>query len=171
MFTNVEYLEFMWPMRHYLITCGDIKNKSNIIALSFCMPVSNEPPLAAIAVGEKSLSYNFINKYKEFIINVPLNNLKSKIYFCGMHSGNDMDKFKETGLTPMQAKIVKAPIIKECKAFMECRVIDKIKTGDKYTFIGRVAEAYAESSALKIKESLDFAQGVFPVKIYGKRFK
>jgi len=42
--TAVEYLEFMWPMRHSLITCGDIEGKSNIIAVSFCMPVSKEPP-------------------------------------------------------------------------------------------------------------------------------
>jgi len=49
--TDAEYLEFMWPMRHFLITCGDIKEKSNIIALSFCMPVSKEPPLIACAIG------------------------------------------------------------------------------------------------------------------------
>jgi len=48
--TKVEYLEFMWPMRHFLITCGDIKGKPNIIAVSFCMPVSKGPPLIACAI-------------------------------------------------------------------------------------------------------------------------
>ena len=46
---DVEYLEFMWPMRHFLIICGNIEGKSNIIAVSFCMPVSKEPSLIACA--------------------------------------------------------------------------------------------------------------------------
>jgi len=53
---DVEYLEFMWPMRHFLITCGDIARKSNIIAVSFCMPVSKEPPLIACATGRGAYS-------------------------------------------------------------------------------------------------------------------
>ena len=53
--TDVEYLEYLWPMRHYLITCGDLQ-KPNIIAISFCMPVSKEPPLIACAIGREAYS-------------------------------------------------------------------------------------------------------------------
>jgi flavin reductase (DIM6/NTAB) family NADH-FMN oxidoreductase RutF len=48
---EVENLEFMWPMRHFLITCGDIASKSNIIAVSFWMPVSKEPPVYLTSGG------------------------------------------------------------------------------------------------------------------------
>jgi flavin reductase (DIM6/NTAB) family NADH-FMN oxidoreductase RutF len=54
--TNVEYLEYLWPMRHYLVTCGDLESKANIIAISFCMPVSTEPPLIACAIGRGAYS-------------------------------------------------------------------------------------------------------------------
>ncbi|MFC2048796.1 flavin reductase family protein, partial [Elusimicrobiota bacterium] len=94
--SDVEYLEFMWPMRHYLVTCGDIEKQSNIITISFCMPVSKEPPLIACAVGKKFYSRELIENTKEFIINVPQEELKSKIYYCGFHSGYKVDKFKET---------------------------------------------------------------------------
>lgn len=36
---DVDFLQFMWPMRHFLVICGDINDKTNIIAVSFCMPV------------------------------------------------------------------------------------------------------------------------------------
>lgn len=104
---NVEYLEYMWPMRHFLITCGDINGKLNIIAVSFCMPVSKKPPLIACAIGRNSYSYMLIKKFQEFIINVPLKRLKSKIYYCGFHTGYKVDKFKKTGFTPEPAKNVK----------------------------------------------------------------
>lgn len=169
--TDVEYLEFMWPMRHFLITCGDIKGKSNIIAVSFCMPVSKEPPLIACAIGKNSYSYELIKSNQEFIVNIPPAGLKPKIYYCGFHSGHQVDKFKETGLTPQPARQVKAPIIDECVAYMECKVRQEIETGDKNLFLGEVIEAYADEALVKEERSVEYAHGDFPRKIYATRFK
>jgi len=170
MMKDVEYLQFLWPMRHYLITSGDIDKNPNIIAVSFCMPVSKKPPLTAIAIGVNSYSYKLINKYREFIINVPLNNLNKQIYYCGMYSGKETDKFKNTGLTPKPSRKLKTPIINECIAFMECLIFKKIKTGDKMLFIGEVIEAYADKTYAENTKKPDYAMGDFPVKIYSTRF-
>jgi flavin reductase (DIM6/NTAB) family NADH-FMN oxidoreductase RutF len=148
--TDVEYLEFMWPMRHFLITCGEIKGESNIIAVSFCMPVSKEPPLIACAIGRGAYSCKLIESTKEFIINVPSEVLKKKIYYCGFHSGYQVDKFKETGLTPQPARKLKVPIIDECVAHMECKLKQEIETGDKNLFIGEVIVFYGHSPAILI---------------------
>jgi len=168
---DVEYLEFMWSMRHFLITCGDIEGKSNIIAVSFCMPISKEPPLIACAIGKKSCSSELIKNSKEFIVNVPLAELKQQIYYCGFHSGYQVDKFKETGLTAQPARKVKAPVIDECVAHMECKVTQIIETGDKNLFIGEVVEAYADETLEKGERKTEYAQGDFPRKVYGTRFK
>ena len=168
---DVEYLEFMWPMRHFLITCGDIKGESNIMALSFCMPVSKEPPLIACAIGRGAYSNKLIKNTREFIINVPSKELKPKIYYCGVHSGYKVNKFKETGLTPKPARRVKAPIVDECVAHIECRVKQKIETGDKNLFIGEAIEAYADEAIVKGKRKIEYAVGDFPRIVYGLRFK
>ena len=91
---EVEYLQFMWPMRHFLITCGEMGKKSNIIAVSFCMPVSKIPPLIACAIGRESYSSKLIEKTKEFIVNVPSKELKPKIYYCGFHSGYELSALR-----------------------------------------------------------------------------
>ncbi len=168
---EVEYLQFMWPMRHYLITCGSIEGKSNIIAVSFCMPVSKVPPLIACAVGRKTYSCKLIENTREFIVNVPSKQLKQKIYYCGYHSGYRVDKFKETGLTPQSARKVKAPIIDECVAHMECKLKQEIETGDKILFIGEVVEAYADETLIKGERKIEYAMGDFPQKVYTTRFK
>jgi flavin reductase (DIM6/NTAB) family NADH-FMN oxidoreductase RutF len=168
---DTEYLEFMWPMRHFLITCGDIDKESNIIAVSFCMPVSKDPPLIACAIGEKAYSRSLIEKTGEFIVNVPSAKLKPAVYYCGFHSGLTVDKFMEAGLTPETARKVKAPVIRECLAHMECRVLNRIMTGDKILFVGEVLEAYAEESVITNKKRIDFAGGDFPEKVYGTRFR
>jgi flavin reductase (DIM6/NTAB) family NADH-FMN oxidoreductase RutF len=168
---DTEYMEFMWPMRHFLITCGDIETGSNIIAVSFCMPVSKDPPLIACAIGKNAFSRTLIDKTGEFIVNVPSHELKRAIYYCGFHSGYTADKFKEAGLTAESARKVKAPVISECIAHMECRVTQTLETGDKILFVGEVIEAYADESLINDKGKAVFAQGDFPEKVYGTRFK
>ena len=92
---QVEYLEYMWPMRHFLITCGDVSKKPNIIAISFCMPVSKNPPLIMCAIGRDAFSCRLIENTKEFVVNVPTQDLKSEIYYCGFHSGHQVDNRRE----------------------------------------------------------------------------
>jgi flavin reductase (DIM6/NTAB) family NADH-FMN oxidoreductase RutF len=168
--TDVEYLEFMWPMRHFLVTCCDKKGKTNIIAVSFCMPVSREPPLLACAIGKTTYSYGLIKTTGAFIVNVPTHDLKRQIYYCGFHSGHDVDKFQETGLTQKPARKLKASIIDECVAHMECLVIQEMETGDKVLFIGTVIEAYADESVSDKGGTITYAYGDFPQKVYGARF-
>lgn len=168
---EVEYLEFMWPMRHFLITCGDMNKKSNIIAVSFCMPVSKEPPLIACAIGKGAYSCRLIEDSKEFVVNVPPEELKAQIYYCGSHSGRQVDKFKERGLTPQAARKVGVPIIDECVAHMECILRQQMETGDKKLFVGEVVEAYGEEAIMKGTKKVEYAKGDFPRKVYGARFE
>jgi flavin reductase (DIM6/NTAB) family NADH-FMN oxidoreductase RutF len=168
---DVEYLEFMWPMRHFLITCGDIRKRSNIIAVSFCMPVSKRPPLLACAIGRGAYSHKLITGAKEFVVNVPPSALRKEIYYCGVHTGRDVNKFRETGLTPKPARAVKVPVIDECVAHMECVVEQEIEAGDKSLIVGEVVEAYADEAVVKGEREVEFAEGDFPRKVYGTRFE
>jgi flavin reductase (DIM6/NTAB) family NADH-FMN oxidoreductase RutF len=61
----------------------------------------------------------------------------------------EVDKFKEMGLTPKPACKVKAPIIDECLAHMECKVRQEIETGDKKLFTGEVIEVYTDESIVR----------------------
>ncbi len=161
---EVEYLEYMWPMRHYLVTSGRFDGKNTIAAVSFCWPVSKNPPLVACALGLGSYSRELIEAGREFVINVPPASLKAKIYFCGYHRGRQIDKFKATGLTPLKGRQVDVPIINECPAQLECQVKDQLATGDKILFIGEVIEAYAEEEVARKKIKVDWAWGDFPKK-------
>lgn len=167
---DVEYLEFMWPMKHFLITCISSQEKPNIIAVSFCMPVSKEPPLIACAIGQKCFSSELIEDTKEFVVNVPTVALKQQVYYCGYNSGRSVDKFKKTGLTPKSARRVKPPIIDECIAHMECELVETHKAGEKNLFIGKVIEAYADKDIVENQKKVDFSFGDFPHKVYGTRF-
>jgi flavin reductase (DIM6/NTAB) family NADH-FMN oxidoreductase RutF len=51
----------------------------------------------------------------------------------GNCSGQDVNKFEAFGLTPLPAKKVSAPLIAECLANLECKVVDT-RMANKYAF-------------------------------------
>jgi len=181
---DVEYLEFLWPLKTYLITCGDASSRANVIAVSFCMPAAGQPPQVVCSIGKAFYSHELIEQTGEFIVNVPSEALKKAVYYCGTHSGRDVDKFKEAELTPLPAKHLKAPIIAECIAHMECVVVGKLDTkpytnsdlklniANKTLFLGEVVEAYADEAYASGELKADcLSEGSFPHRVYGLRFK
>ena len=104
------------------------------------------------------------------MVNVPLQAINDQIDYCGYHSGSDVDKFKETGLNPKPARRMKAPIIDECVAHMECKLRQVIDAGDKKLYVGEVVEAYADKALENGKKTAKYAEGDFPAKVYSTRF-
>jgi len=130
------------PKHTILLSCMDKEGKVNIITLAWCMPVSVDPPMLAISVRPTRFSYKMIEETKEFVINIPTMSIIKEVLFCGRRSGKQHDKFKKTGLTPLPAKVVNPPIIKECIAHLECKLHQKIPAGDHDILVGEIFAAY-----------------------------
>lgn len=127
-----------------LVSCA-YKDKTNIITLAWNTPLSQKPALLAISVAKTHLSAELIRKSEEFIVNIPSSDLLKSVVYCGTHSGIEVDKFKETGLTAQKAnRLIKTPLIKECIGHVECYLKDIKETGDHFLFIGEVIYACAE---------------------------
>jgi len=126
-----------------LVTSISTEGKPNIITLAWQMPVSHNPPLCAISISKTHFSHQLIETTQEFVINVPNINLLTQVKFCGGVSGREIDKFKESNLTPIPAKMVKPPLIKECIGHLECKVVEMHSVGDHTIFIGKIVSASA----------------------------
>jgi flavin reductase (DIM6/NTAB) family NADH-FMN oxidoreductase RutF len=84
----------------------------------------------AITTGAWNYSYAALTKTKECVIAIPTVDLLDTVVGVGTCSGPDTDKFEKFGLTRVKAKHVRAPLIAECLANIECRVIDIVKRHD-----------------------------------------
>ena len=84
-------------------------------------------PVFAITTGPWNYSYAALRKTRECVISIPTVDLLDKVVGVGTCSGADTDKFTKFRLTPVKGKVVKAPLIKECLANIECRVVDIVK--------------------------------------------
>ena len=108
-----------------LVTTNDGK-KDNIMTISWTM-VLDFTPVFAITTGEWNNSFTALRKTKECVISIPTFDMLDKVVGIGICSGADTDKFTKFKFTPIKGKIVKAPLIKECLANIECKVIDIVK--------------------------------------------
>jgi len=132
------------PRHTVLVTCVDKTGKANIITLAWSMPTSIDPPMVVISIAPKRYSHKLIEETGEFVVNVPTMRIVRKTLFCGRISGVECDKFKEAPLTAAPAKKVRSPIIKECVAHLECKLVQTIPTGDHTLFVGEVVAAYVK---------------------------
>ena len=80
-----------------------------------------------VAVRHSRFTHEFIEDSGEFTVNVPGEGLDADVTHCGEVSGRQHDKFKECELTLLKGKLVKVPVIKECKIHYECRVVHKLE--------------------------------------------
>ena len=103
--------------------------RPNIMTISWHM-VMDFAPRFALLTGPWNFSYEALMKTRECVIAVPTVDLSRKVVGIGACSGRDTDKFAEFGLTPLKARSVRAPLVKECLANIECRVADHVARHD-----------------------------------------
>lgn len=84
-------------------------------------------PIAVVAVRPSRYTFKLLDEVEEFVIAVPTPELEEAVAFCGEKSGRDLDKFKETGLTPVPSVHVRPPSIKECTVNIECSIYNKVR--------------------------------------------
>lgn len=128
----------LYPIPAVMISCGLKDQKPNIITVAWAGTICSNPPMVSISVRKERYSYDIIKESKEFVINLVSKNLTLQADYCGVKSGRNVDKFKEMKLTPMEGKIVAAPLIGESPVNIECKVKDIIPLGSHDMFIAEV---------------------------------
>ena len=108
-----------------LVTTRDGR-RNNVMTVSWTM-VLDFTPRFAIATGAWNYSYAALRKSRECVIAVPTVDLLDRVVGVGTCSGADTDKFARFALTPVKARRVKPPLIRECLANIECRVVDIVE--------------------------------------------
>lgn len=102
-------------------TCDGERN--NIMTISWTM-VLDFTPVFAITTGAWNYSFAALRQQRECVIAIPTVDMLDQVVGIGMCSGVDTDKFARFALTPAPGREVGAPLIRECLANIECKVID-----------------------------------------------
>ena len=160
----------LYPLPAVLVTVADENGKDNIITVAWAGTVCTNPPMVSISVRPERYSYAMLCETKEFVINLTTEKMAFATDYCGVKSGRDVDKFKETKLTREQASHVGAPLIKESPVSIECRVREIQELGSHSLFLADVLAVHVESDHMDEKGKFDLAKAQPMVYSHGEYY-
>lgn len=112
--------------------------KINALTVAWVSRVSYSPPLLMISIGKTRYSHDMIKESGVFAVNVlsPAD-IETARHF-GLKSGRKTDKFESVRFG---TKATGSPVLADCIAWMDCRVVSRHDAGSHTIFIGEVLDA------------------------------
>jgi flavin reductase (DIM6/NTAB) family NADH-FMN oxidoreductase RutF len=122
------------------------KGRSNVMPLSWHTVMEFEPPLVGCVVSAHDFSFRALKATRQCVLNIPTVSLVTQVLGCGNTSGENLDKFKQFGLTALAAPdaTTRAPLIAECYAHLACRVVDTRFVNRYNFFVLEVTQAWID---------------------------
>ncbi len=161
-FSLSEVYQLLEPGPVVMLTTA-CKGKINVMVMSWHMMVEFEPPLIAFVVSSADYSFAALRATRECVIAIPTLELAPVVVQVGNTSGRDLDKFEAFDLTPLPAERVAPPLIAECFANLECKVIDTRLVNKYNLFVLEVLKAWIDPAQKTPKTIHHHGYGTFVV--------
>lgn len=101
-------------------------------------------PVFTVLVRECRYTFECLQGASSFAVSVPApGTLKKELALCGSKSGRDLDKFHAAGLTAVPAQHINTPVVRECLAHYECRLLARTPQAVAHFAGGDLVEQYA----------------------------
>ena len=135
----------LYPLPAVMVSTADKEGNSNIITIAWTGTVCTNPAMVYISVRPERYSYHMIKESGEdggFVgcaYALTSEKLTKATDYCGVRSGENVDKWKECRLTQGKASSLEfAPIIEESPVNIECKVKKMEELGSHHMFLAEV---------------------------------
>lgn len=139
----------VYPNPVFIIGTYNKDGKPNAMAAAWGGISCSAPPCVSISLREATYTHGNIVDKGAFTVNIPSEDYVKEADYFGMASGRNEDKFKKTGLTPIQSKLVDAPYIEEFPLILECKLVNTVELGLHTHFTGEIVDAKVDDNLMK----------------------
>ena len=139
------------------------KGKTNIMTMGWHTVMGFSPSLVGCYIWNANHSHDMIRRSKECVINIPTVDIAETVVRIGNANGDEVDKLAEFKLTAVPADKVSAPLIGECFASFECKLVNAKLVSEHNFFIFEVAKGHAAKSPKYPKTIHYRGDGVFMI--------
>ncbi|MBW1901477.1 MAG: flavin reductase family protein [Deltaproteobacteria bacterium] len=139
----------LYPAPVLIVGTYDKEGKPNAMTAAWGGICSSKPPCVTVSLRKATYTYGNILEQKAYTLNIPSERHVKVADYFGMVSGKGVDKFSETGLTPVRSELVNAPYIEDFPIILECRLLHTFEIGLHTQFIGEIMDVKADSDLLR----------------------
>jgi len=143
--TEIEHFQYFYPYSVALVGAKS-SGRTNFMSCAWHTALSFKPPLFAILISKKRMTYEIISEAQEFTVNfISYDKIKRSAQF-GRISGRDIDKISHFGLKTSPGKFIESPIISEAYISFECHLKEIRTFGDHDLFVGEVKAVHEDEN-------------------------
>ncbi|MFX0090081.1 MAG: flavin reductase family protein, partial [Candidatus Hodarchaeota archaeon] len=131
-----------------LISTYNASKEPNIAPISWLQMASFEPPILMFSTSKENTTVKNIIETSCFAVNLVDASIASKVYGCINWYGRE--RIEKTGFTMIEASEIYAPLVDECKAHLECRLISTKEIGSGFVVFGEIVIASIWDKILQV---------------------
>ena len=145
----------IFPAPVWCVGSYDVNGNPNVMTIAWGGICCSKPPCVTISLRKATYTYGNIVERQAYTLSVPSEEHAKEADYFGIASGRNVDKFKETGLTPVKSELVDAPYVGEFPMILECKLIHHHEIGLHTHFIGEILDVKVEESMLTDEGKVD----------------
>ncbi len=158
------------PRPVVLVGAGDLNGEYSFAPASWVTPVSDEPPVVAVALSEESYTRELLLERGEFTLCVLSVDQVDEILYLGSVSGREVDKLSVVGWRAVRAREVDAPALDNALGVLECRVRQTLQVDEMTLVLADVVGAGAVEGAFSDRYGWDLRRVKIPLHAAGRTF-
>lgn len=129
-----------------LVTTCNADGSSNIAPKSWISMMAFDPPLLVLGCNRQHWTAQNILQRHTFVVNVPGAELAATIWQIAQLP--HPRPVEAAGLTSLAALTVAPPRVAECKAHLECTLVQQLSFGDELLLVGQIVSLSIDQPAL-----------------------
>ena len=143
---EVKPIPFLYPIPIVLLGVKT-EQRVNFTTIGDVAVMGLNPPLIVVSLHENHFSTKWVRTIKQFSINLPVQEMLSRVDFCGMVSGKDEDKSNifQWNTTPLYPNV---PLIEESPANLICTVLQEVQVEKRCIFICNIVQTWLEEDLI-----------------------
>jgi flavin reductase (DIM6/NTAB) family NADH-FMN oxidoreductase RutF len=142
---GLERADWLIPSGVFVVTLKS-GTRVNAYAAAWVARVSENPVIIQAAVWEQNYSYLLAKDCNNFVVHILASGQQDIALHFGRFSGRDLDKLQGY-LTHLGLSNI--PVLDDCLAYIECKVVFRRKLGDHMVLMGNVINAHINHLPMK----------------------
>lgn len=147
-----------FPQPTTLISSLDASGAVNLMTASWAGIVSKTPPTMAVSLHHSRKSYANISRQGEFVVNMVPASHAVEADFCGVRSGDQLDKGAICGFHFEPSEHLSVPLLAESPLNLECRLVKEVGIGEYRLLLGEILQVHAVDDAFHEDGSIETPQ-------------
>ena len=145
----------LYPIPAVLVSAVDAEGRPNVMTAAWAGTVCSDPVMVSVSIRKSRYTHALISRSGEFVISLTTERLARAADYCGVKSGQDVDKFEAMHLHPSPSRKVAAPGVAESPVCLECRVTQVLELGSHDMFVAEVVSTDVDPQYLDERGRFD----------------